>query len=205
MSAAGRLYGGEPLHARREDQLRRLLLAAQEVFAEHGYAAASIDEIVSGARVSRTSFYRFFAGKEECMLAVLEDAMGRLAEAFAHAAAAENPEARIRLGISGIVEGLASEPTMARVVLVEAVGATPAVEDARRAARRRFAGLLAAELRRYPGWANRSAAEIDVIALATMAAVAESVADLVVRGRADRWQELLEPLSAGSRCRGMGT
>lgn len=195
LSGADRLYGGEPLHARRRDQRRRLLAAAEEVFADRGYPAASIDEIVSRARVSRTSFYRFFAGKEECMLAVFEEAMSRLAEAFARAAAAEDPEDRIRLGISGIVEGLASDPAMARVVLVEAVGAAPAVEEARREARRRFSSLLAAELRRYPGWAGRPAAEIDLTALATMAAVAESVADLVARGQADRWPKLLGPLT----------
>ena len=125
---------------------------------------------------------------------------GCLAEAFAHAAAAENPEARIRLGISGIVEGLASDPTMARVVLVEAVGAS--TRGSRTLAAPRGDGspdCWPPSFVATPAGADRSAAEIDVIALATMAAVAESVADLVARGRADRWQELVEPLTA-SRC-----
>jgi AcrR family transcriptional regulator len=191
----GRLYGGEPLHARRRDQRQRLLRAARDVFAERGYAAASIEEVVARARVSRTSFYRFFAGKEECMLAVLEEAVSGLIDAFAAAASAEDPEERIRLGVRGIVEGLASDPATARVVLVEAVGASAAIEDARIKARAQFARLLAAELRRYPGWAGHSKAEIELTALATMAAVAEAVADLVARGRADRWEALIEPLT----------
>lgn len=191
----GRLYGGEPLHARRRDQRQRLLIAARDVFAESGYAAASIDEIVSRARVSRTAFYRFFSGKEECMLAVLGEAVARLMEAFATAAAAEDPEERIRFGVRGIVEGLASEPATARVVLVEAVGASPAIEDARVRARAQFARLLEQELRRSPGWVGRPAAEIELTALATMAAVAEAVADLVARGRAERWERLIEPLT----------
>src|SRR4051794_2694329 len=118
-----RLYGGEPLHARRRDQQQRLLAGARDVFAERGFAAASIEDVVSRARVSRTSFYRFFGGKEDCMLAVLDEAITRLMLTFAAATAAEDPEERIRLGVRGIVEGLASDPATARVLLVEAVGA----------------------------------------------------------------------------------
>jgi AcrR family transcriptional regulator len=196
MTKGERLYGGEPLHARRRDQLQRLLTAAREVFAERGFAAASIDDIVSSARVSRTTFYRFFSGKEECMLAVFEDAISRLMETFATAAAAQDPEERVRQGVRRIVEGLASDPATARVVLVEAVGASPEIEDARRNARAGFARLLEAELRRTPGWIGRSQEEIEVTARATMAAVVESVGDLVHRGRADRWEKIVEPLTA---------
>ena len=196
MTKGERLYGGEPLHARRRDQQQRLLAAAREVFAERGFAGASIDDIVSRARVSRTTFYRFFAGKEECMLAVFDDAMSRLMQAFAAAAAAERPEDRVRLGVSTIVEGLASDPATARVVLVEAVGASPEIEDARRKAGASFARLLEAELRRTPGWIGRPQEEVEVTARATMAAVVESVGDLVHRGRAHRWEKLVEPLTA---------
>jgi hypothetical protein len=117
-------------------------------------------------------------------------------DAFATAAAAEDPEERIRLGIRGIVEGLASEPATARVVLVEAVGASQAIEDARLRARAQFARLLEEELRRSPGWIGHPPAEIELTALATMAAVAEAVADLVARGRAERWETLILPLTS---------
>ena len=196
MTKGERLYGGEPLHARRRDQQERLLAAAREVFAERGFAAASIDDIVSRARVSRTTFYRFFAGKEECLLAVFDDAITRRMETFATAAAAENPEERVRQGVRRIVEGLASDPATSRVILVEAVGASPEIEDARRKARAGFARLLEAELRRTPGWIGRSQEEVEVTARATMAAVVESVGDLVHRGRADRWEKIVEPLTA---------
>jgi AcrR family transcriptional regulator len=192
---AGRVYRGEPLHARRRDQRRRLVTAALEVFAESGYAGASIDEIVSRARVSRTSFYRFFAGKEECMLAVFGEAVDGLAAAFAEAAGAEEPEQRIRLGVRGIVGSLAADPAMARVVLVEAVGASPRIERERLDARARFAGLLAAEMRRYGGWRRRPRREVELIALATMAALAEPVSVLVARGGAGDWEEMVEPLT----------
>jgi AcrR family transcriptional regulator len=190
-----RLYAGEPLHARRRDQRERLLGAARDVFAEEGYAAGSIDAIVARARVSRTSFYRFFAGKEECMLALLGEAMERLEASFASAATAEDPEERIRLGVRGIVAGLGSEPATARVVLVEAVGASPAIEEARLAARSRFAAMLEAEMRRYPAWLARPPQELEVTALATIAAIAESVSYFVCGDRGGSWEQLLEPLT----------
>jgi AcrR family transcriptional regulator len=195
MTTGDRLYGGEPLHARRRDQKQRLLAAAREVFAERGFAAASIEDVVSRARVSRTSFYRFFQGKEDCMLAVLDEAITRLMLTFAAATAADDPEERIRLGVRGIVEGLASDPVTARVLLVEAVGASPEIEDTRRAARGQFARLLEGELRRTPGWIGRPQLEVEVTARATIAAVVEAVGDLVARDRAERWERLVEPLT----------
>lgn len=192
---SGRLYGGEPLHARRRDQRERLIEAAREVFAASGYAGASIDEIVAGARVSRTSFYRFFAGKEDCMLAVFEEAIGRLTAAFGEAAEAGTGEERIRVGVRGIVAGLAADPATARVVLVEAVGASRRIDRARLEARARFAGLLAAEMRRYPGWRERDQREVELTASATMAAVSESVSALVAGELTGDWEEIVEPLT----------
>jgi AcrR family transcriptional regulator len=190
-----RVYRGETLHARRVDQRDRIFDAARHVFSTTGYANASIDEIVALARVSRTSFYRFFENKEDCMLAVYEDAIEGLALAFVRAAEAERPDERIRLGVAGVIRGLAADPEVARVVLVEAVGASPRIEQARVNARITFTGLLAAELRRYPGWRDRPEAEIEVVALATMAAIAETVGALVADDRASEWKQLIEPLT----------
>ena len=193
--SSDRLYGGEPLHARRRDQRERVVAAARSVIAANGYANASIDEIVAKARVSRTSFYRFFDGKEECMLALFEEAMSDLADAFTRAASADEPEERIRLGVEGIVAGLGSDPETARVILVEAVGATPAIERARSEARRRFARLLAIEMRRYEGWRDRPETEVELISLALIAGLAEVVADSAAGEEPGDWRDLVPPLT----------
>ena len=192
----GRTYAGEPLHARRRDQRARLVAAARAVFAEAGFGGASIEAVVARARVSRTAFYRFFSGKEECMLAVHEEAMSGLAARFAAAASSRVPEERVRVGVEAIVEGLAADPQTARVLLVEAVGAGPAVERARLEARARFASLLESEMRRLPAWRQRPDREVELTAMATIAAIAETVSFHVSAGRADRWRELVEPLTA---------
>jgi AcrR family transcriptional regulator len=194
--SAGRTYAGESLHSRRRDQRARLIAAAREVFAEAGFGGASIEAIVAGARVSRTAFYRFFSDKEHCMLAVYEEAIGSLAERFAAAAASRDPRRRVRVGVKAIVEGLAADPVTAQLVLVEAVGAGPAVERARVEARARFASLLEAEMRRFPAWRQRPDRELELTAMAIIAAIVETVSFHVSAGRAGEWRDLVEPLTA---------
>lgn len=61
----------------REQQRRRLVKAAIHVFAEKGFVATTIADIVKGARVSRQAFYELFDSKEDCFLAA--DELGRKA------------------------------------------------------------------------------------------------------------------------------
>jgi hypothetical protein len=105
------------------------------------------------------------------------------------------PEDKIRSGVRAVVGSLAGDPAMARIVLIEAVGATPAVERARAQARLAFARLLEAEVRDYEPWRHRSSAEIELVAIATVAAISESVSHLVATDRTGEWRKLVAPLT----------
>jgi AcrR family transcriptional regulator len=191
-----RRYAGKTLEERRDDQHERLIAAARDVFARRGFTAAGIDEIVTEARVSRSSFYSFFANKEQCLLAVFEAGTARIAIALAEAIAQPlAPAERIRAEITVLAEQLAADPAMARVLLIEAVGATPAVERARAAARQAAADMIEAQLREYPAWRNRSAQERSIAALTTMAAIAESLSHLIATDRIDEWRSFVGPVS----------
>lgn len=61
----------------REQQRRRIINGAISAFAQRGYAATTITDIVKNARVSRQAFYEIFSSKEECFLAA--EALGRQA------------------------------------------------------------------------------------------------------------------------------
>lgn len=191
-----RPYRGRTLEQRRSDQLERLLAAARRVFAERGYAAASIEEIVAAAQVSRSTFYGFFATKEDCLLALLWHDSRRLLEPLREVAASDlSIDAKVRVGVERFVETLARDPQMAQVVLIEAVGAGERVEQARAEARSMFTRLIARELRDVPHWRQRSADEAQLAAMATMAAIAEPVSHLVATGRLREWRALVEPLA----------
>ncbi len=71
--------------------MRRLLDAGMRVFAERGYHAARVDDIVRAARTSHGTFYLYFANKEDllCTLATcLRRAGPRLSSSDDHGARA---------------------------------------------------------------------------------------------------------------------
>ncbi|MFZ0042643.1 MAG: TetR/AcrR family transcriptional regulator [Solirubrobacteraceae bacterium] len=190
-----RLYRGKSLAERRDDQRGRLISAARDVFARRGFTAAGIDEIVAEARVSRSSFYSFFANKEQCLLEVFEEGRRRVTAALASVIAQDlEPVERIRAEITVLAESFAADPAMARVLLIEAVGATPEVERARAAARQAAADVIEMQLRDYPAWRERPE-ERAVVALTTMAAIAESLSHLIATDRIDEWPAVVGPVT----------
>jgi AcrR family transcriptional regulator len=50
---------------KRVDLRGNLLQAAQQVFAESGYASATVDDIIQRAGTSRATFYRYFRSKKD--------------------------------------------------------------------------------------------------------------------------------------------
>lgn len=190
-----RPYRGMAPEDRRREQRDRLINAARDVFASRGYAAAGVDEIVAQAHVSRTSFYEFFANKEQCLLTVFQVGAQRVAEALmAVIGLPLEPAERIRAEIEVLATQFAADPAMARVLLIEAVGATPAVESVRVEARQAAADMIEAQLREYPEW-REDAHERQVVAMTSMAAIAESLSHLVATGQLDDWPSIVEPVS----------
>jgi AcrR family transcriptional regulator len=121
-------------------QRARLLEAVGRAVAEKGYAAATIDEIVRGAGVSKKTFYEHFQDKLGCFLAAYEAASDELYE---HVRAAQDHERawldRTRAGIGAYLRWLAAEPALARVFLVEIAAAGPEAAECRERLRDRYA------------------------------------------------------------------
>ena len=66
-----------PLDVRLGVQRQRLFEAAAAVFARVGYAEASAEAISREAGMSKATFYEHFANKEECILALFDEAAAR--------------------------------------------------------------------------------------------------------------------------------
>jgi AcrR family transcriptional regulator len=103
-----------------EIQRSRLLAAAVEEFDERGYVGTTIAHITDRARVSRRTFYDLFAGREECLTAVLEGAVSQVERELA----AANLEGlswreRVRGGLWVILSFLEYEQALARVCVVQ--------------------------------------------------------------------------------------
>jgi AcrR family transcriptional regulator len=111
-----------------EMQRARLLAAAVATFAELGYSRSSVAHITARARVSRRTFYDLFENREDCLLAVLRDAVERIEGEIAAANLDEQAwRERVRGGLLVILSFFDREPTLARVCVVQALQGGPRV------------------------------------------------------------------------------
>jgi AcrR family transcriptional regulator len=111
-----------------DSQRERLLAAIADQVAANGYRATTITEIVKAASVSTRDFYELFKGKESCFLAAFNVVRDHVEALVREAAAGEDDWAhRVIAGLRASLEFFAAEPDLARVCLLEAVSATPAI------------------------------------------------------------------------------
>jgi AcrR family transcriptional regulator len=98
----------------------QLIEVATRLFAEHGYEGTSIEAVLSAAGVSRGALYHHFAGKEALFEAVVsavsDQVMVELTEAVR--GCVDPLDAMRTAAIAWI--GLAADPVIQRVVLVDA-------------------------------------------------------------------------------------
>jgi AcrR family transcriptional regulator len=95
-----------------------------ELAAEHGYDAVSVEKLTSRARISKRDFYKLFAGKEECFLAVHDIIVSHSVRGIIAAAEGEEEwRERFRLGFFAFADQITSSPEAARLALVEAFAA----------------------------------------------------------------------------------
>jgi AcrR family transcriptional regulator len=128
---------------------QRILDAAAEAFAAHGYRAASVEDIARAAGVTKPVLYDHFASKRELFTSLMESARDELTALGAQAMHAEAPPAaRIRAAVDAFFAYVEHQPAQARVLLLAARG-EPELRDAFHAvqeeATARIASLLAAE------------------------------------------------------------
>lgn len=118
-----------------EIQRSRMLAAAVDAVEEVGYARMTVAQVIGRAKVSRKTFYDVFADREDCFLAAFEEAIahgrGLVVEAYT-----QEPGWRegIRSGLARLLSLLDDEPAVAKVCVVEALGAGPKVLQHRAAA-----------------------------------------------------------------------
>jgi AcrR family transcriptional regulator len=96
---------------------RRLLEAAERVFAELGYHDASIVKITESAGVSQGTFYLYFTGKQGIFDLLVEDLNTRLRRAMSEASVkGETRMEKERLGFEAFFRFTAEHPALYRVI-----------------------------------------------------------------------------------------
>jgi AcrR family transcriptional regulator len=105
-----------------EMQRRRLLTATTEVVYERGVHGLTAALVAERAGMSRRTFHDIFNGREGCLLGAFEEAVSHATQAVRDAVGSEEGWAeKIRTGLVGLLSFLDYEPSMARLLIVEAL------------------------------------------------------------------------------------
>jgi AcrR family transcriptional regulator len=127
------LTGRRVPSARLEEMQRgKILCGAVHAFDELGYERATVTQIISRARVSRSSFYALFADRDECLAAILSAAAGSVARELAAAGVRDLPwSERVRAMLLAVLEFFDRERAVARVCVLESLRGSPRVLERR--------------------------------------------------------------------------
>lgn len=169
---------------------------AMELFRRNGFEETTVDEIATAAGVSKRSFFRYFATKEDAVLADV-DLLGEEVRAQLRARPdGEEPWDSLRAVLGNWAERIhAAGATGERLVLIESA---PALRAKYQQKRERLRDDIAVELRRRCPEAV-SAFELDLVTGAAAAAL-DAVSRELARGAADGG-ELIERAFAALRPR----
>jgi AcrR family transcriptional regulator len=108
-----------------------LVAVARQRFAEQGYGATSIEDVVQRAGVAKGALYHHFSGKDALFRAVYESVLADVVSAVMAAASAEQePWASVRAGLSAFLDACL-DPAFRRIVILESVSVLhPEVREA---------------------------------------------------------------------------
>jgi AcrR family transcriptional regulator len=105
-------------------QRHRIFEGLAAALAYHGYEDTKITDIVELSGISRATFYERFESKEDCFGAAYEDGVERLAAAVEMAVQGERGWALcVSVGLTAGLDFLAAHPSLAHLLLVEALAA----------------------------------------------------------------------------------
>ncbi len=106
--------------AQRADAVARILRAAEQLFAEHGYDAVSMHSIAERAAVSKANVFHHFSSKESLYLAVLRHACEDSSERLYELGAESGPFAeRLAAYAGSLLDNMLKHAQVQRLILRE--------------------------------------------------------------------------------------
>jgi AcrR family transcriptional regulator/DNA-binding MarR family transcriptional regulator len=112
-----------------------MLGAAARIVGEVGYGGMSVARITSRAGVSRRTFYEQFEDREDCFLALFEEALERASGVAREAAGAADVgdgwHERVRAGLFALLVLVEGEPAIGSLLIVDALAVGPRVLERR--------------------------------------------------------------------------
>jgi AcrR family transcriptional regulator len=135
--------------ATQKDQTRgRILVAARSAFAAGGYHGTAMDDVAHEAGLSKGALYVHFpGGKEELFVSLVEDCAAILAERVMNAIeGTRGGRNKVAAALRAAVEAFSENENLTRLLLIESVGLSPALEEKRFALQATLAALVGGHL-----------------------------------------------------------
>lgn len=178
-----KLHRGRTIEQRRAERRAALLDAALELFGTKGYAATSIEELCSTSYVTARYFYEEFGNREGLLLALYDAVTTRVSEAVVAVEVPPGPDhvaVATRARVSAFVHAVTDDERVARVLLLESGGGSPALEARRRDVHSFFAAFVAERSFPYLAAGEIEARDFELLALLFVGALNEAVTHWVV-------------------------
>lgn len=169
---------------------RRMTDAVAELTAEKGYEATKIADIVRRAGVARKTLYDNFEGKEDLFLSAVDTTLEEMRLAVEEACVGESGpwEGEVEAGLTALLRFVAANPAAARMVMVEALSATPTSAARYDEGMREFVDLLRQAVQARDGLPG-------TLEESLVGGVAWILQQQIRKGRAEQAEELLPELS----------
>ncbi len=108
---------------KRSERREAILSAAERIFSQHGYHAASISDVIDAAGISRGTFYIYFDSKDALFLQLIERFIGLMTDALVVVDPKKpEPARRILENVQRVVDVAFDHPDLTMMVLRESRG-----------------------------------------------------------------------------------
>ena len=201
MAALGRIKATDASVAfamqqtRARDRHRRILDAALRVFSRRGYRDASVDEIAGESRTSKGGVYFHFPGKDAIFLALLERTATRLLEKIEESIALyDDPIAKADAALLTVLRIFAKHRALARVFMLEALGAGRDFHRRMAEIRNEFAAVIQRHLAQAVQQGVIEPIDTEIAGRAWFGALNDVITNWVLSGRPERLEDAYDAL-----------
>jgi AcrR family transcriptional regulator len=164
--------------ARKRTQRSRLLKGMVDTTVRRGYAGANISAVIAQAGVSRPTFYDYFADRDDCFRATIEDVQAELLSSVEQALESAAADDALPAAVAALVAHAAAQPVAARFLMGESMaGGAGAL-----AARDEGVALIATAIERAGGEPSAGASRPDLDARVLVGGVYRVLATRLRRG-----------------------
>jgi TetR/AcrR family fatty acid metabolism transcriptional regulator len=101
------------------DKRARILIAAERIFARHGFFAARVTEIAKEAGVADGTIYLYFKSKDDLLISLFESRMKQVNDELRAVVAREQPPHQLHAFIRTYLRLVHDEPAAAEVLTIE--------------------------------------------------------------------------------------